>query len=65
MKNHWVTCDEYTAGPYDEEAAQRKAEQVTRDAATGAPHICHLEHSIVISDVAPVPPWKQNLERGY
>jgi hypothetical protein len=65
MKNHWVTCDEYTAGPFDEEGAQRKAEQVKGDAAAGAPHACYLEHRIVISDVGPVPPWKRALEGGH
>jgi hypothetical protein len=58
-RDRWVVCEEYTAGPYTPEQAAAKVDQVGKVVA------CHLEHSIVISDTAPVPPWKQNLEGGY
>lgn len=62
---HWVACEEYTAGPYTPEQAAAKVGQVEKDAAAEKPHACYLEHSVVIADVAPVPPWKQNLEGGH
>lgn len=65
MKNHWVTCEEYTAGPYDPEGAERKLTAIGLDAADDKPNACYLPHGIVVADVAPVPPWKQNLEGGY
>jgi hypothetical protein len=61
-RDSWVTCDEYAAGPFTPEVAERKAGEIARSAAAGEPHACHLGHRIVTSDVAPVPAWKRALE---
>lgn len=61
-RDHWVVCDEYTAGPYTPEQAERKAEAIASYAASGERHACHLGHRIVVSDTEPVPPWKQAQE---
>ena len=65
VRDRWVICDEYTAGLFDEQGAARKAEAIARLAAQDAPHACHLEHRIVISDAQPFPPWKKALEGSH
>lgn len=60
-RNSWVTCEEYTAGPFTPEGAESQAADIARRAAAGEPHACHLGHRIVTSDVAPVPAWKRDL----
>ncbi len=64
-RDHWVVCDEYTAGPYTAGHAERKLKEITQIAAAGERHACYLEHSIVVADAAPVPPWKRRLEGGH
>ena len=63
-RDNWVTCEEYTAGPYTSEQAAAKIAQVEKAAADDAPNACYLPHGIMVADVAPVPPWKQALEAG-
>jgi hypothetical protein len=63
MTTYWVTCGEYTAGPYaTAERAEKIAADANRHAASGAPHACEHEHQVVAGDIKPEPPWKQSLE---
>ncbi len=61
-RDNWVVCDEYTAGPFTPEQAERKAQAIADYATSGERHACHLEHRIVASATEPVPPWKRALE---
>ena len=62
MISYWVTCEEYTAGPFTPERAERMAVQIAEYAEHDLPHACRLEHRVVASDAAPVPPWKREGE---
>lgn len=62
VRDNWIVCDEYTAGPFTPEEAGRKADEIARSASAGQPHACHLDHRIVTSASAPVPAWKKELE---
>jgi hypothetical protein len=55
----WITCPDYTAGPYrDRQAAQRAADRA--DAGGHCPHA----HAITVADVRPVPAWQAGDDDG-
>jgi len=60
-KNCWVVCDEYAAGPYAQDRAEREVEAIAKLAAEHRLG-CRLEHRIVVSATNPVPAWRQALE---
>lgn len=56
-KNNWVVCDEYAAGPYTADRAEREVQNIARLAESHALG-CRLEHRIVVSAMQPVPAWR-------
>jgi hypothetical protein len=53
---YWITCDEYTDGPY---SSAERAEKILKGAASNGGYVCELKHQVIASETKPEPPWKQ------
>jgi hypothetical protein len=53
----WVTCEDWTAGPFRD----RQAADTARDRLDGL-DTCPWPHAVTEAEVKPEPPWKARLD---